>query len=155
MGVSAGVAAAASPVIRAHAWLAFDRREQARRRDRRWHRCPAQERGHRRPLVAPDLLEPLDQPLRRRVLGVDRQRPLRHPPRSEVVAALEGDPRQPHDRDGVARVGVGGLAIEAVGLVHGPMDSVRSAWSSSSIIGALVLHVCKHALCDRSSVGGR
>ena len=51
-----------------------------------------------------------------------------------LVAALEGDPRQPDDRDRVARVGVGrpGGTAARPGR-RAPRTSARSAWSSSSI----------------------
>ena len=83
--------------------------------------------------VAHHLFEPRHHPLRGRVLRVDGQRPPGEQVRPGLVAALERDPRQPDDRDRVARVGVGDLAVEGLGRVDPADPSARSASSSSSI----------------------
>ena len=56
----------------------------------------------------------------RRVLGIDLQGVDREPPGARIVATLDGDAGQSDDRDGVERVGVRGLSVEALGLVDEP-----------------------------------
>ena len=44
----------------------------------------------------------------------------REPPGARIVATLDGHLGQADDRDGIERIGVGGLPVEALGLVDEP-----------------------------------
>ena len=87
---------------------------------RRWLRRRIRLRNLR-PRIAPiaqDLVEPFGQPLRRGVLGIDRQRLPGERQRAAIVRPIKGNACEPDDRDRVAGIELRRLLIEPLGLVE-------------------------------------
>ena len=93
------------------------RRSLRRGRGRRGRRSRL---DHRRlfPTETHDLVEPVRQTLRGRVLRVDVERLPGEGVGAAIVPPVERDPRQPDDRDRVARIGLGSLAVQPLGLLE-------------------------------------
>ena len=67
---------------------------------------------------AHDLVQPVGQALRGRVLRVDVECLPGEGVGAAIVASIERDAGQPDDRDGVARIGLGCLAVQPLGLLE-------------------------------------